>query len=96
VVLKGAGTVIAHPDGNAYVNSTGNAGMAAGGMGDVLTGIIAGLITQGASVEAACRTGVYLHGRSADTLATEKGPHGFLAGEVMHGIPKEIRRLNAA
>jgi NAD(P)H-hydrate epimerase len=51
VILKGAGTVIAHPDGSAYINSTGNPGMAAGGMGDVLTGVIAGLITQGFSPE---------------------------------------------
>jgi len=95
VVLKGAGTVIAQPDGTVFLNSTGNAGMAAGGMGDVLTGLIAGLITQGASVPAACRTGVYLHGAAADTLSAEKGPYGFLAGEVMHRIPAEIRRLTA-
>lgn len=93
VVLKGAGTVVAHPDGSAYINPTGNAGMSSGGMGDVLTGLIAGFITQGASVETACRTGVYLHGAAADTLAEEKGPIGFLAGEVMHAIPGEIRRL---
>jgi NAD(P)H-hydrate epimerase len=93
VVLKGAGTVVAHPDGTAYINATGNPGMAAGGMGDVLTGLIAGLITQGASVEAACRTGVYLHGGAADALAEIKGPHGFLASEVMHRIPEEIGRL---
>jgi len=94
VVLKGAGTVVAHPDGTVYINPTGNAGMAAGGMGDVLTGLIAGLIAQGASVEAACRTGVYLHGGAADALAEKKGPCGFLASEVMHRIPEVIRRLS--
>ena len=93
VVLKGAGTVIAHPDGAAYINPTGNPGMAAGGMGDVLTGLIAGFITQGASAETACRAGVYLHGAAADRLAEEKGPVGFLASEVMHAVPGEIRRL---
>jgi NAD(P)H-hydrate epimerase len=93
VVLKGPGTVIARPDGTVFLNPTGNAGMAAGGMGDVLTGLIAGLITQGATMERACRTGVYLHGAAADTLAAEKGPYGYLAGEVMHRIPEEIRRL---
>jgi NAD(P)H-hydrate epimerase len=95
VVLKGAGTVIAGPDGAVFINATGNAGMAAGGMGDVLTGLIAGLITQGAPVPEACRTGVYLHGAAADILATEKGPYGFLASEVMHRIPEEIRRLTS-
>ncbi len=93
VVLKGAGTVIAHPDGSAYINPTGNAGMATGGMGDVLTGLIAGFIAQGASAETACRAGVYLHGAAADRLAEEKGPVGFLASEVMHAIPGEIQRL---
>lgn len=93
VVLKGAGTVVAHPDGSVYINPTGNAGMAAGGMGDVLTGLIAGLIAQGTTVRTACRTGVYLHGAAADRLAKDKGPFGFLASEVMHAIPEEIRRL---
>jgi NAD(P)H-hydrate epimerase len=92
VVLKGAGTVVAHPDGTVFINPTGNAGMAAGGMGDVLTGLIAGLITQGAPVEAACHAGVYLHGAAADTLA-KKTPRGFLAGEVGSQIPAEIRTL---
>ncbi len=92
LVLKGAGTVIAHPDGTIYVNSTGNAGMATGGMGDILTGLIAGLITQGAPVPAACRTGVYLHGAAADALA-EKHPYGYLASEVGRRIPAEIRHL---
>ena len=68
VVLKGAATVIAHPDGSVYINSTGNSGMAAGGMGDVLTGIIAGLVTQGFAPESATHAGVYLHGAAADTL----------------------------
>ena len=66
VVLKGAGTVVAMPDGQVHVNSTGNPGMASGGMGDVLTGIIAGLITQGYSPERAAVIGVYLHGAAAE------------------------------
>ena len=93
VVLKGARTVIAHPDGTVYVNPTGNPGMASGGMGDVLTGVIAGLITQGYSPETAARTGVYLHGAAADTLAEKIGPVGFLAGEVMNAVPEEIKKL---
>jgi NAD(P)H-hydrate epimerase len=93
VVLKGAATVIAHPDGRVYINSTGNPGMAAGGMGDVLTGVIAGLIAQGFSPESATHAGVYLHGAAADTLAETIGPVGYLAGEVMDAIPGEIKKM---
>lgn len=87
VVLKGAGTVIAHPDGKVFVNPTGNPGMAAGGMGDVLTGLIAGLITQGYEPGHAAHAGVFLHGMAADRLARKKGPTGYLASEVMEQIP---------
>ena len=93
VVLKGAATVIAHPDGSAYVNPTGNPGMASGGMGDVLTGVLAGFITQGFAPEEAARAAVYLHGAAADTLAETVGPIGYLAGEVMNTIPREIKKL---
>ena len=93
VVLKGAFTVVAHPDGRIYLNSTGNAGMASGGMGDVLTGIIAGLLTQGLSPEHASRSGVYLHGAAADTLTQTIAPYGYLAGEVMAAIPGEIKAV---
>lgn len=95
VVLKGARTVIAHPDGQVAINPTGNAGMAAGGMGDVLTGVIAGLISQGYVSEAACRLGVYLHGAAADALAAAQGPQGYLAGEVMAEIPRQFAALSA-
>jgi hydroxyethylthiazole kinase-like uncharacterized protein yjeF len=95
VVLKGAATVIAHPDGKAYINPTGNSGMASGGMGDVLTGVLAGFITQGFSPEEAAHAAVYLHGAAADTLAKTIGPFGYLAGEVMNAIPGEIKKLIA-
>ncbi len=93
VVLKGAATVIAHPDGSAFINPTGNPGMASGGMGDVLTGVLAGFITQGLSPEAAAHAAVYLHGAAADTLANTKGPIGYLAGDVMYAIPAEIKKI---
>jgi hydroxyethylthiazole kinase-like uncharacterized protein yjeF len=93
VVLKGAHTVIAVPDGRVFINPTGNAGMASGGMGDVLTGVIAGLIAQGLSAVDACRAGVYIHGAAADSLAQEIGPWGYLAGEVMGAIPGEIKKI---
>jgi hydroxyethylthiazole kinase-like uncharacterized protein yjeF len=95
VVLKGAATVIAHPDGKAYINPTGNSGMASGGMGDVLTGVLAGFITQGFSPDEAAHAAVYLHGAAADTLAKTIGPFGYLAGEVMNAIPGEIKKLIA-
>ena len=93
VVLKGARTVTAHPDGSVFINPTGNSGMASGGMGDVLTGIIAGLITQGYPPESATNIGVYLHGSAADDLAAKSGPFGFLATEVMNGIPEQIKKF---
>jgi len=94
IVLKGARTIIAHPNGTAYLNPTGNAGMASGGMGDVLTGVIAGLIAQGYSVEKACQLGVYLHGAAADSLQDIIGPVGYLATEVMNRIPLEIKAVS--
>ena len=93
VVLKGARTVIAHPGGSVFINPTGNSGMASGGMGDVLTGMIAGFLTQGYSPESSAHLGVYLHGSGADFLAEAKGPFGFLASEVMDRIPEEIKRI---
>ncbi len=93
VVLKGARTVIAHPDGSVFINPTGNSGMASGGMGDVLTGIIAGLIAQGYPPETAARIGVYLHGAAADDLAQKISPFGFLATEVMDAIPEQIKKF---
>ncbi len=92
LVLKGARTVIAHPDGFVFVNATGNPGMASGGMGDALTGLIAGFIAQGFTVAAACHLGVYLHGAAADRLAAGKGPWGYLASDVIEAIPFEIKR----
>ena len=93
LVLKGAKTVIAHPDGSVYINPTGNPGMASGGMGDVLTGIIAGLIVQGFSTESAARAGVYIHGAAADVLEKAMGPFGFLASDVMAAIPGQLKGI---
>jgi hydroxyethylthiazole kinase-like uncharacterized protein yjeF len=92
VVLKGARTVIAEPDGQAWINPSGNAGMATGGMGDILTGLISGLLAQGRQASEACRAGVYLHGLAADILA-QTTPRGYLATEVMNAIPQAIQRI---
>lgn len=81
LVLKGAPTVTALPNGRAWVNSTGNPGMASGGMGDTLTGIIGALAGQGLTPEDAAACGVYLHGLAGDILA-EKTPVGYTASDV--------------
>jgi NAD(P)H-hydrate epimerase len=93
VVLKGARTVIAHPDGTVYINPTGNSGMASGGMGDVLTGALAGLIAQGIRPDRAARAAAYLQGAAADHLAVSVGPWGYLAGEVMNALPRQLAVL---
>ncbi len=95
VVLKGARTIIAHPDNSIFINPTGNAGMASGGMGDVLTGLIAGLIVQGLPPEKATHAGVYLHGAAADALALQAGSIGYVASEVMDALPATMQHLTA-
>ena len=93
IVLKGVKTIIAHPKGDIFINPTGNPGMASGGMGDILTGIIAGLVAQGYPPETAAHTGVYLHGAAADMLAEKIGPFGYLSTEVMNAIPGQIKLI---
>jgi hydroxyethylthiazole kinase-like uncharacterized protein yjeF len=86
VALKGAGTVCARPEGTWHINTSGNPGMASAGMGDVLTGIVAALIAQGASPADALLAGVYAHGAAADALvARGTGPLGLTAVEVIEG-----------
>lgn len=92
-VLKGNRTVVAAPDGSIFINPTGNAGMATAGTGDVLTGVIAGLIAQGASVKEAAVAGVYLHGLAGDLAADSMGMHGMLAGDVARHLPYAMKEL---
>ena len=82
VVLKGAGSLVACATGPVMLNPTGNPGMAGGGMGDVLTGLVAGLVAQGIEPGAAATAGVYLHGYAADQCAGE-GERGMLAGDLL-------------
>lgn len=90
VVLKGAQTIIADPDGRAVINTTGNPALAQGGSGDVLTGMIGGFLAQKmAPFDAAC-LGVYLHGLTADVLAASQGSCGILAGEILLELPTVI------
>ncbi len=95
LVLKGAPTVIARGNGEVWINSTGNPGMATGGMGDVLTGLIAGLMAQKVSPFDAARLGVYLHGLAGDIVAESIGMHGLMAGDVLNNIPKAIKLCGA-
>ncbi len=91
VVLKGYRTVIAEPDGQVFVNPTGNPGMATGGTGDVLTGIIAALLGQGLAPSKAARFGVYLHGLAGDLAVRETGEISLVAGDLIDYLPKAIR-----
>ena len=92
LILKGAQTIISLPDGRSYICPTGNPGMASGGMGDVLTGIIAGFCAQGFSPENASLAGVFLHGMCADILSKNIGGFGFVATDMIQMIPKTINQ----
>ncbi len=93
IVLKGAITIIATPDGRAFLNPTGNPGLGTGGTGDVLTGSILAWLAQGVDPASAACLGVYLHGKAADELAKEFGTSGFTASEVADSLPKARRNL---
>ncbi len=86
VVLKGAHTSIACPDGTVFFNSSGNSGMATGGSGDVLTGIVTGLRAQGYNPQAACVLSVYLHGLAGDIASSVQTEHGMKAGDIVDNL----------
>lgn len=94
IVLKTHHSIIACPDGKAYFNSTGNAGMATAGSGDVLSGIITGLLAQGYRAEEACVLGVYLHGLAGDIAAAYHSQEAILAGDIVDGLGKAYRKIN--
>lgn len=87
LVLKGARTVIAEPEGQIHINPTGNPALSSGGSGDVLTGLIGGFLARGWPPAKAAAAGVYLHGLAADRLSEEMGQSGILAGELLDVIP---------
>jgi hydroxyethylthiazole kinase-like uncharacterized protein yjeF len=95
VVLKGARTVVAAPDGRTFVNPTGNPGMASGGSGDVLTGLIGGLLAQGADPLAAACAGVFAHGAAGDLVAEGTDGRGLAARDLIAPLPRILRRLAA-
>lgn len=92
-VLKGANTVVASPEGEVFINATGNPGMARGGSGDVLTGIIVSLLAQGIKALDAAKAGVYIHGLAGDMASCEKGEYGMKAGDIIDNIPYAIRKV---
>ena len=93
LVLKGHNTIVANPAGECYENNTGNAGMASAGMGDVLTGMIASFIGQGADIFSASILGVYFHGLAGDLACKEKGPLGLIATDLLEKIPEVLKAL---
>lgn len=93
VVLKGVRTVVAVPEGPVFVNPTGNPGLATGGTGDVLTGLIAGFIAQGMAPAEAASAGVFVHGWAADRLVSKKGMAGMIAGDLLEEIPLVLKDL---
>jgi NAD(P)H-hydrate epimerase len=93
IVVKGAFTSIALPGGMIYFNSTGNPGMATGGAGDVLTGILTGLLAQSYSGAEAAILGVYLHGLSGDVVAAERGERGIIASDLIEFLPFAFKKL---
>lgn len=94
LVLKGAHTSVATPDGKVYINSTGNPGMATGGSGDVLTGIITGLLAQGYSPRDAAVAGVFLHGKSGDLASENNGHEALVASDLIKYLGKAFLSLN--
>ena len=93
VILKGHHSALCLPDGHVIFNSTGNAGMATAGSGDVLTGIITGLLARGYKQQDACLIGMYLHGLAGDIAARELGEESVIASDIIRCLPQAFKRL---
>ena len=93
LALKGARTVIGSPDGRVFLNPTGNVGMATGGSGDVLTGVVGGLLVQGIGPLETLQAGVYLHGLAGDLARDLRGEAGLIAGDLLEQVPQAMRRV---
>jgi len=94
LVLKGARSIIATPHGKIFINSTGNPGMASGGTGDVLAGMLAAFLGQGLGPEDAMKLGVFLHGFVGDRVADKKGEIGLVASDIIDDLPAGMRALS--
>jgi len=95
VVLKGAGTVVAQPDGRFFINSTGNPGMATGGTGDVLTGMIGAILAMGFDSLTSALAAVFLHGAAGDLAAVTITEHALTATDVIDSLGPALRGLQA-
>ena len=93
LVLKGHNTLTATPEGNVLVNTTGNSGLAKGGSGDVLTGLIASLLAQGATPVRAAACGVWLHGRAGDLAARCRTAYGMTPQDVIASLPEVFQTI---
>jgi NAD(P)H-hydrate epimerase len=93
IVLKGAHTAVAGPDGSVWFNSTGNPGMAKGGSGDVLTGIITSMLARGLEPFTAARLGVYVHGLAGDLAAAQNGYEALTAGDIINYLGAAFKRI---
>ncbi len=92
-VLKGVGTLIASPDGEVIMNLTGNAGMAKGGSGDILAGMIGGFLAQGYTPIEACTVGVYCHGRAGDVCAMKYSKTSMLPTDMLNTLPEVLKNI---
>ncbi len=93
ILLKGHYSALCLPDGHVVFNSTGNSGMATAGSGDVLTGIITGLLARGYDSASACMLGMYLHGLAGDLAVKDLGKESLMAGDIIQYLPKAFKRL---
>ena len=93
IVLKGHHSLIATPDGKAWFNSTGNAGMATGGSGDVLTGILTGFLAQKYSSVEACLLGVYIHGLAGDIAAAKLSQNALIAVDIIDNLGNAFKHV---
>lgn len=93
VCLKGYKTIVASPGGEVYINKTGNSGMASGGTGDVLTGIIASFVGQGMNDFSATVVSVYLHGLAGDIAAGKKGKFSLIASDIIEYLPDAFKKV---
>jgi NAD(P)H-hydrate epimerase len=94
-VLKGNRTLVAVVDGKVWVNPTGNPGMATGGMGDILTGLVAGMLGQTKNATAAVLAAVYLHGLAGDVACETTGEQSLIATDLLAALPEAFRRVRA-